>query len=36
MGYGITKAKAEYADLARIAREQKVPLRQVPELLHRG
>ena len=36
MGYGVTKAKAEYADLARIAREQKVPLRQVPELLHRG
>ena len=36
MGYGITKAKAEYADLARIAQEQKIPLSRVPELLERG
>ena len=36
MGYGVTKSKAEYADLARIAQEQKIPLSRVPELLERG
>lgn len=36
MGYGVTKSKAEYADLARIAREQNIPLSQVPDILSRG
>ena len=35
MGYGITKAKVEYADVARIAREQGIPLSQVLEDLRR-
>lgn len=35
MGYGVTKAKVEYADMARIAREQNIPLSQVPDILDR-
>ena len=35
IGYGVTKAKVEYADVARIAREQGIPLSQVLEDLRR-
>ena len=35
MGYGVTKAKVEYADMARIAREQNISLSQVPDILDR-
>lgn len=36
MGYGVTKSKVEYADMARIAREQNIPLSQVQDVLNRG
>ncbi len=36
IGYGVTKSKVEYTDMARIAREQNIPLSQVQDVLNQG